>query len=204
MPPLKSDASHSARALPCSLPQVLRMILATGLLCSSGAFAAGSLTGLPGNLDEDFDDSSKSWQEISLQLPPAPQESDLASFYVDPRATGQSAVDAKSISIGTDGVIRYTMVVKTQGGAVNVSYNGIRCATYESKSYAFGRSDGAWSRARQDKWKVISNAGANRQDAVLFKEYFCDGTTIAGDLETIVLRFRNHQPMNSSGNAKGR
>lgn len=140
--------------------------------------------------EEDFDDQEKTWQEIAVQLPPAPAQENLLPFSVSATATQSFAIDAKSISVGTDGVIRYTLVAASQSGAKNVSYEGIRCATYERKLYAFGQPDGNWSRSRRDQWERIQTNAANRQHAALFKDYFCNEKSVAGDADDIVRRIR--------------
>lgn len=171
--------------------RVARTLAAAVLFCTAGLSVAQQL----GGFDEEFDDEEKPWQEIALQLPAAPLPENLAEFYVGPTTPSKSYVDLKSLSIGADNVVRYTIVTKTNGGAVNVTYEGIRCETFEKKQYAFGRSDGQWSRSRQDKWRRITDAGANRQDAALYKSYFCQGGMLFGDFKKIYSRLRDNRPI---------
>lgn len=141
--------------------------------------------------EEDFDDLEKPWQEVALQLPAAPQPENLLPFFVSATATQSFAVDAKSLSVGSDGVVRYTLVATSPAGARNMSYEGIRCATYERKLYAFGHPDGSWTRSRRDQWERINGNAANRQHAALFKDYFCSETSVAGGADDIARRLRN-------------
>ena len=90
------------------------------------------------NFDDEFD--KKPWQEVETQLPPAPREETLIPFYVSPTAQGVFSVDGATISVGSDGVVRYVLVVVAHGGARNVSYEGLRCDTRERRLYAFGRN----------------------------------------------------------------
>ena len=62
-----------------------------------------------------FDDEPKEWIELQAELPPAPKAENLQPFYVGPTATQQFAIDTKSLAIGKDGVIRYTLVAVSQG-----------------------------------------------------------------------------------------
>ncbi|WP_304360182.1 CNP1-like family protein [Collimonas fungivorans] len=156
-----------------------------------GAGASSSNSGMP----DDDDDDGKSWQEAKSEIPPQPQAANLVSFYVSPTATMNFFVDVNSISAGSDGVVRYTLVSKSQGGAENVSYEGIRCQTYESKSYAFGQKDGSWSRARLSGWKQISESSGNRQHAALAKDFLCQDGMIAGKVEDIRSRLRSNRPI---------
>lgn len=147
--------------------------------------------------EEDFDDTGKTWQEITVQLPAPPGADSLVPFYVSPTATQNFAIDEKSLSIGKDSVIRYTMVATSPAGAKNISYEGIRCETFERKSYAFARADGTWARSRRDQWEPIMRNAANRQHGVLASDFFCESKTIAGNRETILQRLKGNQPINT-------
>jgi len=142
-----------------------------------------------------LDGENKAWAESAVNLPAPPKKENLLSFYVSPTATIDFSVDAKSLSVDKDGVVRYTLVATSRAGATNISYEGIRCQSAEKKLYAFGQSDGSWSRARRDAWDVIRESGANRQHATLALEYFCDGGGVAGKAETIVERLRRKKPL---------
>jgi hypothetical protein len=173
--------------------------LRKALVCLAGALPfllAGAGASAQSRFEEEFDDQDKPWQEIAVQLPAAPTPENLLPFDVSATATHVFAVDGKSIAVGTDGVVRYTLVSKSEGGATNVSYEGIRCETYERKMYAFGREDGSWSRARRDKWERITGSAANRQHAALAKDYFCQQKTIAGNAKDMVRRLKTRQPLN--------
>lgn len=143
--------------------------------------------------DEQFDDTEKPWQEIAVLLPAAPTQENLLPFYVSPTATHTYSVDANSISVGEDGVVRYTLVAQSAGGARNISYEGIRCQTREMKSYAFGHKDGNWSRSRRDQWQRIVGTGANRPQAALQHDYFCRGGLVSGKAEDIAKRLKEQR-----------
>ncbi|QDD63002.1 hypothetical protein EJD96_02020 [Herbaspirillum seropedicae] len=168
----------------------LRSLRRTALACSLLAVCASTLAQ---SFDEEFDDEAKPWQEIAVHLPPAPQQQNLAEFYLSPNATMKAYVDTNSVSIGADKVVRYTVVTRTEGGAVNTLYEGMRCETWEKKTYAFGHPDGSWSRSRRDKWQPIRDIGANRIDGALFKDYFCEGRMIADNenLKSIIGRLKS-------------
>jgi hypothetical protein len=145
--------------------------------------------------DEDADDKSKSWEEASVQLPSTPKAENLVSFNVSPTATQSFAIDVSSLTVGTDGVIRYTLVATSASGAKNISYEGIRCQTYERKLYAFGQADGTWVRSRRNTWTAIQGYAANRPHAALAKDYFCLEQTIAGTADDMVNRIRNKRTL---------
>ncbi|HYD80619.1 MAG TPA: CNP1-like family protein [Paucimonas sp.] len=162
-----------------------------GAACMLAAAAASVFA--QSKFEEDFDNRDKPWQEIAIQLPASPVDENLLSFQVSPTATQDFAVDAKSLSVGSDGVVRYTLVAKSRSGAKNISYEGIRCRTKEKKLYAFGHLDGTWGRSRRDEWEPLSGTRPSPQQAALAADYFCRDGMVAGTAADIVARIRRQQ-----------
>ncbi len=143
----------------------LRWLLACGLLLPAAAAAQPRA-----DLE---DEDPKAWVELELKLPPFPKSESLISFEVSPASSNRYYIDPQSIAVGSDGVVRYTLVIKGSGGGENVSYEGIRCEMREQKYYAFGRRDGTWSDPRPGKWRRIDYNDINRPHGVLYADYFC-------------------------------
>ena len=114
----------------------------------------------------------KPWEAQKALLPPYPSQGGLIPFYVSPAVPFAFSVDPASVGVGQDGVVRYTLIARNASTAMNVSYEGIRCDTYERKVYAYGRSDGTWSQARNSQWAPITRMDANPQGA-LANDFFC-------------------------------
>jgi len=72
-------------------------------------------------------------------------------------------------------VVHYTLMIRTSGGATNVTFEGMHCAMQEQKYYAIGRSDGSWVRARNPQWRHIEYKEINRHHGVLYTDVFCRG-----------------------------
>lgn len=125
--------------------------------------------------ESDFDDENRPWKEIEARLPAHPRPENLIAFDAGAATPHRFFIDAPSVSVGEDGVVRYTLVIRTAGGATNVSFEGIRCETREQKTYAIGRPDGSWARARDPRWRRIEHQDINRHHAALYRDYFCDG-----------------------------
>ena len=113
------------------------------------------------------------WKEAETELPAFPQDANLLEFYVSAVATNTYLIDGSTLAVGTDGVVRYALVVKTSGGAKNISLEGIHCKERTWKTYATGRSDGTWAKARLSEWRPIENKPVNRHHASLSRDYFC-------------------------------
>lgn len=110
-------------------------------------------------------------------LPAYPKPSSLIKFPTS-WSTSEIFVDADTLVINEDRVVRFTLVIKAAGGAENVSFEGLRCETGERRVYAFGRRDGTWSPARNSMWRLIVDTRANRQHFEFWRDVFCDGKVI--------------------------
>lgn len=158
-------------------------LLAASLACFALPLHAQSI-------DDDTDEAPQPWQEAPVHLPPFPVQADLLLFDAGTTSTYRFAIDPKSISVGEDNVVRYTLIGKSASGAVNISYEGIRCASREVKLYAFGNGNGGWAASRHPHWKAISTLDRNSQHAALAENYFCADRLIDGSASDIVDRLR--------------
>lgn len=114
------------------------------------------------------------WEEEKIeQYPLPPRSENWLPFIADSVTDNRFFVDAASIRVGADGVVRYILLVKTPQGAENISYEGIRCETREVTRYAFARFDGSWLKARQRGWERIEKPEKNRHHIVLYADFFC-------------------------------
>lgn len=111
------------------------------------------------------------WKEGDVSLPPYPGDADLIEFQVSSGTTFRFFIDPASLSVSADGVVRYTLVARSPSGAVNISYEGIRCDTKAYKVFARG-AGGRWSR-REGAWREIELKTIQRWHSVLYWEYLC-------------------------------
>jgi hypothetical protein len=125
-------------------------------------FACAALAAC-GHTQESADDSAA--------FPPYPAERGLIEFFVAATSEFRFFIDPASISVGNDGVVRYTLVARSAAGAQNVSYEGMRCRSGEIRIYALGR-DGGWAKSSAD-WRAIEARSVQRWHNALYREYFC-------------------------------
>lgn len=136
--------------------------------------------------DEDDDDPSlQRWKETALALPPYPEDRNLIEVYVGPTNTNHFFVDGNSISVTPDGVVRFTLVVKMAGGASNVTYEGVRCETRETRLFAVGRNGNSWYVSPRSEWKPVENRLVNQHHAALLRNYFCANGIIVSPEEGV-------------------
>jgi hypothetical protein len=169
--------------------------------CLAGA-AAAVLAGCthapttPSNKDDGafayFLDRKATWTENKVdKLPPLPSEASLLSFDVSQNTPLAFSVDAKSIDVGSDGVVRYTIVVTSPAGARNVNYEGIRCDTYEWRQYAgLNATHDGWDRSVATDWSRIENGDLNAYQAALYQDYFCASKMAAAPAKMIIENIR--------------
>jgi hypothetical protein len=154
-------------------------IWGAGVLLAGCALLPLSVTAQPRAEQEEEAGDKKLLPELEIRLPPYPKPANLVEFEPSAASSNRFFVDTESILVGSDGIVRYTLVIRGPGGAENVSYEGMRCETMEQKFYAFGRRDGTWSNARASEWRQIRYQEINRQHGVLYVNYFCpDGSPI--------------------------
>lgn len=118
-------------------------------------------------------DHGKDWVNLQTQLPAYPETENLLAFNIGPTSSHSHYIDAKSISIGKEGIIRYTLVVKSAQGAENATFEGIRCETRERKRYALGRNNRTWVQPRISEWQRLENIVQDQPQRELAKYYFC-------------------------------
>lgn len=134
--------------------------------------------------------------EAPLQLPAAPQSAALLPFATSADADFRFAVDPASLSVGADGVVRYTLVASSRrGGARNVSYEGIRCETLETRVYAYGRPDGSWNVVQRD-WRQIRDAGGTEPQAALAQGVLCVDRIARRSVGAMLQQLRHPQASN--------
>jgi len=173
------------------------LVLATLFLITSaqaGGNAESRFFGDAGRsaFESDFEEPGKAWQEIQAQLPPYPKAGDLFAFEVSSSTSNRYFLDFPSVSADADGVVRYTVVIRSPTGAETVSYEGMRCENGERKLYAFGRADGKgggeWSRNRYAKWEAIKSRQQTGYHRELFFHYLCtvDGAVNLQEIRRLI------------------
>jgi hypothetical protein len=176
---------------------ILLAALVVPMLALAGDAAAQVLAPqYPGGYRPEFDADKPSEQQEKWSLPPYPADENLLPFRVDAPSPFQFFVDSKSISVDKDGVVRYTLVARSASGALNVSYEGIRCGPLERKLYAFGRSDKTWTPARRAEWAPIPSRRnyAGNQQATLADDFFCRAQGRVHSAEEAVAALKQHRP----------
>lgn len=142
----------------------MRALVLAGVLTLVSCGAVGA---------EDDEEEKQQAPEAPVTLPAAPRPENLVEMYVGANATSRFFVDAASLNVLPEGILRYTAVIVSPSGARTVNYEGMRCSGREIKLYAFGRADGGWSNARKPDWRPINTSGPGRYQYILARDFFC-------------------------------
>jgi len=170
--------------------------------CVATAALLAGCSGAPSNPSNKDDsaftyllDRPSNWVENKVdELPPLPQQGNLLPFDVSQNTPLQFFLDSKSVSVGSDGVVRYTVVIRSPSGARNVNYEGIRCDTYEWRLYAGLDADhSGWDRTVANDFSRIENGALNAYHAALYQDYFCANKIPIANANTIVENVQFHR-----------
>lgn len=126
--------------------------------------------------DFEFDQEKQAWKEDEVELPAYPEEDDLVQVP-EFGATGPLTqyLDTKTLTIGKDEVVRYTVVLESRTGVRNVSFEGIRCFTNEYKVYGYGTRDKQVRPLKKPRWKSLFLKRNHGFRKLLATNLMCDG-----------------------------
>ena len=116
------------------------------------------------------------WSEIKgVRFPPVPKARNL--IRVDSASLGaryEYFIDGSSILLGTDKVIRYTVVLQSDTGVRNVYFEGIRCETMEARTYGYATRQGGFKPLASSTWKGMGSFGPFAYRLLLADQFMCD------------------------------
>lgn len=149
------------------------------MLAASLAFAGAASAQFKS--DWEAEQELRNWREIEVPLPAHPKPENLVEFVPSNTTSFRFFIDAASLGVGRDGVVRYTLVARSPSGVDNVSFEGIRCVGGLVRVYATGRSDGTWTPRADSRWREIEPKTIQRWHQALRREYFCPQDAIILD-----------------------
>ena len=150
--------------------------LVFAVIAGAAGIAGVSSAQQPGNIEDERFENEIPWMEVQAALPDFPRQEDLIALKGNFGAR-QYWIDANSLKIDADGVVRFTMIINADD-VRNTIYEGVRCETKEHKVYSVGRDNGTWGRVQASKWQRITNRGFLGYHDMLYKDFFCPGNQI--------------------------
>lgn len=161
-------------------------LVAAGLLGAALA-AAGAATAA----------ESTDWKEAGVSAPGFSTDK-LLRFEVSAYSELSYGIDPATLSLGPDGVVRYVMVARSASGALNVAFEGVRCATAEVKTYArwTPSADGAsgqWRASEPPAWRPLIGLSASRPALALARSALCQGVVPAASVADMVRELKRNR-----------
>jgi hypothetical protein len=114
------------------------------------------------------------WLEGKVQVPQRIDSDDLEEFQVAANETRfRYFVERNSIQQDADGVVRFTLVIRSNSGASNSSYEGFRCRERLYKVYAYGGDEHLTAIPGTD-WEPIPKDESTDYRATLYDDLLCN------------------------------
>jgi CNP1-like family len=131
------------------------------------------------------------WKEEASGLPAYPENDRLLEVPASvPGYDFRVFIDPDSLSVGGDGVVRYTLVIVSSSGVRNISYEGLHCGSHEYRRYAYGSED-KWFPIEAAPWQKVSDTGMDHYRYVLYWNYLCSPMRTNLDASAMLRRLRN-------------
>jgi hypothetical protein len=114
------------------------------------------------------------FREETTALPEKIDLEDLQPFQVgvnDPRF--QYFIERGSLQSGGDKVTRFTVVIRSQSGVLNTSYEGFRCGERLFKVYAYGSGERLFA-VKPPSWQTIPKDQLTDYRAALYDDLICN------------------------------
>ena len=148
------------------------------LLC---LLTAGSCWSQIADIDPD-------WKELEVPPPAKFNVERMVAIEMPRYVTVKIGVDPDSLTIGTDGIVRYVMIAQSSGGNINAMYEGIWCRKGEVKTYARLGSDGKWDPVSDAQWSPLSGNQRSMHALAFARQGACDGRAAAARTPQEIIR----------------
>ena len=129
------------------------------------------------------------WKELDAPAPPALRTQGLIPLEMRGSALA-FGVDPASVTLASDGVVRYVVVAASTTGTVNAIYEGLRCSSGEVKVYARHNPDSGWVQARSSDWQPLYQNAQARHSLLIARTGACVGRAANRSAQQIVRDLR--------------
>lgn len=137
------------------------------------------------------------WKEVDVPPPPAFSNDRLIPVDMPAFVTLKFGVDPATLTVTSDGVVRYVMVAANASGASNAMYEGIRCSTGEFKTYARFSAAGQWSLVNDPQWRPLRDNNTSKHALALARQGACEGRSAAANNPAQIIAMLKNSPRNS-------
>lgn len=125
------------------------------------------------------------WVEERPPAPPAFATDQLIPIDMPRYVSVDVGIDPSTLTVGADGVVRYVVVMRNDSGSTTASFEGLRCATDEVKTYARLATSGQWVVVQAPEWKPINGNMPSKHAWAISRQGACDSRLSSTREETI-------------------
>ena len=152
-----------------SLPLLAGLGLAMPVSSAENAFVTDAEPPVPSSVQ-----AGTPWKEADTPLPPWPRDADLVELVPDgPDSALRYFIDTANLRVGSDDVVRYTLVAEGRGGTRNLSVEGLRCTPKGAyKTYAYGAGE-RFVPIDSEEWLPLPAHDGERWRHDLWRFHFC-------------------------------
>lgn len=132
------------------------------------------------------------WKETEAPAPPSFNKDRLIPIVMPRYVSLKFGIDPATLLITPDVIVRYVVVASNAAGSISAMYEGLRCATWEVKTYARYGSNGQWSSVKDPQWQGLNDNLPSKHALALARQGICDsGSTTANSVADIVKALKN-------------
>ncbi len=113
------------------------------------------------------------WVEAKEPPPPAFSADKLVPIDMPTYVTLKVGIDPDTLTVGSDGIVRYVVVMRNSTGSINAAYEGIRCEADQVKTYARQGSSGTWALVENAQWRNLTDNMPSRHAHALARQGAC-------------------------------
>jgi hypothetical protein len=133
------------------------------------------------------------WVEAAVPPPPAFSTDTLLPIEMPPYVTLKIGIDPQTVALGSDGVVRYVVVMRNASGSTQAVYEGILCSIGAVKTYARAGTGGTWTLVQEPQWRDLTDNLPSRHAFALARQGVCDGS-MPYQPATILRRLKQGRP----------
>ena len=162
------------------------------------AITAGLLVG--GNGFAQLADLDPDWKELDVKPPATFRIHKLVPIEMPRYLSVRMGIDPDTLTVSSDGIVRYVVVALSDSGNVNAAYEGIWCRAGEVKTYARAGNDRVWDAVPNPEWKKLTDSRPSMHALALARQGACEGRSATGQSPQDIIR-KLKQPV-SAGNQR--
>jgi CNP1-like family len=129
---------------------------------------------------------SPDWVEEPVGAAPTFSTAALIPIEMPAYVSVKVGVDPATVTVGSDGIVRYVVVMTNTNGSANAAFEGIRCATDEVKVYARQGTSGKWTTVAVQQWKSVNDDTPSRHAYAIARQGVCNTRSAPSKTEVLL------------------